>query len=100
MAEQIRRIERVVLRYPWEQWTDGRAWRAKRGADFQCSAAAFRNRLYERARLEKKRVETSVQGDIVEFQFFTRPALPPRPSGAQSPTDGQVAAGGSPEPPR
>ena len=57
-------------KYPWVEWTDGRSYLAHRHYDFQCSPVSFRMILYQRAVVEGKRVETSIDSDgDVWFQF-------------------------------
>jgi hypothetical protein len=70
MARIIPDVDQYFVRYPWRQWTDGRAWRVRRGVDFRCSITGFRSSLYMRALREKKKVKVSAHGKVVEFQFF------------------------------
>jgi hypothetical protein len=68
MAATIKKIGRQG--YPWSQWTDGRAWRARRGKDFKCSAAGFRSTLYTHASRNDRTVYVSVpDAKTVEFKF-------------------------------
>lgn len=70
MAETISDIAPRGARYPWEQWTNGKAWRATQGADFQCSVEGFAAVIYSHARRRGLRVTVSVLVDgCVDFQF-------------------------------
>jgi hypothetical protein len=70
MARTIPELDQYFVRYPWRQWTDGRAWRVRQGADFRCSVTGFRSSLYMRALREKKQVKVSAHKKVVEFQFY------------------------------
>lgn len=68
------RIKSVGKRYPWDRWTDGSAWRAKKGRDFKCSASGFRSTLYTHAEKIGATVSaTVVDPKTVEFQFEKKP---------------------------
>lgn len=73
MAERIsqfspRRIGRPAL-YPWDEWTDGSAWRITRGVDFDISPKSMSGILYGYATRQGSSVKVAVDGDAVEFQF-------------------------------
>lgn len=73
MAERItefspRRIGRPAL-YPWDEWTDGHAWRITRGEDFVSSPKSMGVTLYSHARRKGLDVHIRIDGDAVEFQF-------------------------------
>lgn len=56
--------------YPWDEWTDGSAWRITRGVDFEVSAQSMASMI--RIRANNTGVVASanvVDGDTVEFQF-------------------------------
>lgn len=56
--------------YPWERWTNGRPWLAKRGDDFESDAEGFKSTLYSYARRHGLKVKTTVpNGEQVSFQF-------------------------------
>jgi hypothetical protein len=72
MAATIKRIGKR-REYPWSVWTDGRAWRARKGTDFKCSAAGFRSTLYTHASRHDLTVFVSVpDAKTVEFRFDTQ----------------------------
>ena len=71
MAEVIKKVTRWSL-YDWTTWTNGKAYRAVRGRDFQVSPAAFRSAISAHASRKGLRVVTAVSGDTVEFQFFPK----------------------------
>jgi len=79
MAIALKRFVPSPRNYHWDQWMDGRAYRAEHGVDFQCSVRGFLSCLYARAsRAEpmKRTVKTKViDGRYVEFQFDK----PPKP---------------------
>lgn len=69
MAATIKRVGRRH-EYPWHEWTDGRAWRARKGTDFKCSAAGFASTIYTHAHRHALTVTVSVPDvKTVEFQF-------------------------------
>lgn len=69
MADVVNHIVRKVRTYPWAQWSDGRAWLAKKGRDFKCSPAGFRSAVYMAALRQNRAVVVTVDGDEVGFQF-------------------------------
>ena len=73
VAERIENLKIVRGRaphYPWEAWTDGSAWRIKRGEDFATPAPAMRSVITAYASRNGLRVQTTVADeDTVEFQF-------------------------------
>lgn len=46
-------------RYPWNEWTDGSAWRLVRGEDFDQPIDDFRNRLYPQAKKRRLKVRSA-----------------------------------------
>lgn len=46
MAEEIDQQIPDKRRLPWDEWTNGRAWRFVQGEDFEGEADEFRNRFY------------------------------------------------------
>lgn len=50
MAEAIDEQIPDKRRLPWDEWTDGRAWRFVQGEDFEGDADEFRNRFYNAKR--------------------------------------------------
>ena len=75
MAEQLSDYEfnlhrAGVTKYPWKEWTNGSAWRIKRGEDFASTATCFRNTLYDHALRHGLKVSTRLeQEDVLVFQF-------------------------------
>ena len=65
--------------YPWDEWTDGRTWKATSGKDFTTPAESFRTTLHSHARRHglTVRSEVIIQGTgptkrtHVVFQFGT-----------------------------
>lgn len=71
MARVIKQLgEHGNLLYPWEQWTDGRAWEVRQGEDFSSRPERFRNMLFTVARRHGMAVRTRLNGDVVQFQFY------------------------------
>lgn len=72
MASTIKRVGKRKP-YPWDQWTDGKARRAVKGADFRCSSPGFAATLYSHANRHELNVKVSVPDKkTVEFQFSKR----------------------------
>jgi hypothetical protein len=76
MAERITAIaERNPSRgrppiYPWDEWTDGSAWRIRRDEDFEVSARVMQGIVRDYARRKTLVVRTVVPDEeTVEFQF-------------------------------
>ena len=59
-------------KYPWEQWQDGRVWKARQGVDFSLTPARFRCILYQRANSYGRTCRTRIDGEYVTFQFQDR----------------------------
>lgn len=74
MAERIESVTPSQHRYPWDEWTDGNAYRAVMGEDFNCSTDSFRQAIYQCAHRLKLSAKVSVHGETVEFQFSPREA--------------------------
>lgn len=67
MAEKVKTFAK---RYPWELWTDGSKWRAKRGVDFKPPVEGFAATLYSRARRDDMHVTVAIiDRKTVEWQF-------------------------------
>jgi len=57
-------------KHPWSEWSNGSAYRVKRGKDFTCSVAGFCTGLYNYAKRSNMKVRAKKVGDdTVEFQF-------------------------------
>lgn len=56
-------------KYPWLDWTDGRAWRIVEGEDFHCSKQSMRRTLYGRAYGTGMKVSVRMEPDAIAFQF-------------------------------
>jgi hypothetical protein len=72
MAERVEGATEPRRRrwYPWQEWTDGSVWSAKKDKDFNCSPASFQTALHLRARQQGLSVVTgSPEPGVVEFQF-------------------------------
>lgn len=74
MAERIDNVTPLRGRapiYPWDEWTDGSAWRIRRGVDFETSTQSMRSVLTTYAGRNNLNVRTSVpDASTVEFQFY------------------------------
>lgn len=46
------------IKYPWDDWQNGKWWTIEQGEDFQCSVRAMRDQLHVRARATGVRVKT------------------------------------------
>lgn len=70
MAVAIERLTPSLPQYPWQQWMNGKAYRAEVGVDFSCTIRGFLSSLYTRAERNGRTVTTTVVQDrYVEFQF-------------------------------
>lgn len=69
MATRVKEFESRRDKYDWLRWTDGSAWRVKRGVDFDSTTEGFQSSLYQRARRHGFTVRVSIDGDVVKFQF-------------------------------
>jgi len=56
--------------YPWDEWANGSVWQVKRGEDFHVSPGTFRGNVAVTARRRGLRAVTSINGDVVTFQFL------------------------------
>lgn len=75
MTQKLKTFEPAVVRYPWDEWTDGSAYRVKHGRDFTCSIDGFITQLHRQASLRSKRVETVRREDgVVDFRYSPRAA--------------------------
>jgi hypothetical protein len=77
MAERVEGATEPRRRrwYPWDLWTDGSVWSAKKNEDFNCSPASFQTALHLRARQQGLSVVTgSPEPGVVEFQFSEKEA--------------------------
>lgn len=63
----------IEAKYPWNEWLDGRTWRATRGVDFDVSLDAFRSVLYGKAsRTSRWKIRSEIDGDSVVFRASPR----------------------------
>ncbi|HTE60413.1 MAG TPA: hypothetical protein VK631_08670 [Solirubrobacteraceae bacterium] len=72
MAERIDNLSPLRPRiYPWDKWTDGSAWRIRRGEDFEVAALSMAAMVRLRAKAEGLKATCRVveDGEAVEFQF-------------------------------
>lgn len=61
-------------RYPWAQWTNGKAYSAKRSeSDYKCSDAGFIATLHTYAKRQGLDVATSNPGEGEVLFRFTKP---------------------------
>lgn len=74
MARTIKQIPPRKTRYPWEKWTNGATWKARRGSDFDSGPSEFRRYVILVGRRLGIPVTTRVDGDVVVFQFSPRAA--------------------------
>jgi hypothetical protein len=47
-------------KYPWDQWTNGKAWLLVRGEDFTCSIPSMRSAIHQYARRNNLTVVTTI----------------------------------------
>lgn len=71
-------------KYPWDQWQDGKIWKAESGVDFELPPNQFRSVLHNRATDTGSRCRTKIDGKFVVFQFTKKEA--------KATEGGQVAA--------
>lgn len=58
------------IKYPWDEWQDGRWWTITKGKDFQCSVRAMRDQLHVRARATETKVKTHTDKETkIQFTF-------------------------------
>lgn len=72
MGERIESFETRQGRpaiYPWNEWTDGSAWRIRRGRDFEIEPALMAQAIRVHGRRNGVPASASVDGECVEFQF-------------------------------
>jgi hypothetical protein len=73
MAERITSLptRRVggPRKYPWDDWTDGAAWRIARGVDFEVTPASMAGLVRKHALRSGLSVRAFVSGNAIEFQF-------------------------------
>lgn len=76
VAERINPLPTVVQGthrriYPWEEWTDGNAWRIRRGEDYEVPSESMAQmvRNYGRTNGIPVRARENRELDAVEFQF-------------------------------
>lgn len=57
--------------HPWDEWTDGSAWRIRRGEDFPGQLESMCVRLYSKAKELGKELEIKVEkeDDSIAFRF-------------------------------
>lgn len=56
-------------KYPWDQWTNGNWWQARKGEDFNGDLEGFRSNLYAYTKRHGLRAETRASGDTVAFRI-------------------------------
>lgn len=71
--------------YPWDLWTSGRKFEIERGKQFPADIDVenFRSQLYGQASDMGLKVRTSVDGDVLKFQFYghkTKGKASPKPN--------------------
>lgn len=72
---KTRTLQHGNRKYPWEIWEQGGPHEAKRGVHFQgITAEGFQRQLHVRAGTIGKRVESTVIGNVVQFQFHEKKA--------------------------
>lgn len=70
---KVRTLQHGNAKYPWDVWETGGPHTAKRGVHFRgISASSFQRGLHVRASKIGKRVETTVDGNVVHFQFVDK----------------------------
>lgn len=70
VAERIDSLTPRPRIYPWEHWTDGGAWRIRRGEDFEVPATSMAAMVRLRAKSEGLTATCRVvDEDTVEFRF-------------------------------
>ena len=69
MATLLKRVEPQRGKYPWKEWTDGKARQATQGTDFFITVKGFHSILYNVARRLNLDVQAAIQGTSVSFQF-------------------------------
>ena len=77
VAERIDNLSPLRPRiYPWEKWTDGSAWRIRRGEDFEVPATSMAAMVRLRAKQDGLTATCRVveDGAAVEFQFSAEEA--------------------------
>ena len=57
-------------KYPWEQWTDGQIWRAKRNEDYTITSQQLMSRLRTKANLYGLKVRVRYNETECVFQFY------------------------------
>lgn len=74
MSKTKRSIVHGNQNYPWDVWEVGGPHHAKRGVHFRrrISLASFQGQLHVRASRIGRRVESSIDGNVVTFQFFDK----------------------------
>jgi hypothetical protein len=58
-------------KYPWDEWEDGSAWRITRGEHFEIPPSNMAAVIRSRAHRLGYRASATVDGNAVEFRFFT-----------------------------
>lgn len=69
--QDVERLTRGSFRsiYPWNEWTDGSWWEARKDEDFVTPVLSFRSTLYTYASRYDLTVETRRVGDSMFFKF-------------------------------
>lgn len=71
MATKLAAMPKKRRGHPWDEWTDGSAWRIRKGEDFQGQVESMRVRLYGKAREIGKELSIQVdkEAETITFQF-------------------------------
>jgi hypothetical protein len=73
MAERITSLpDRRVggpRKYPWDDWTDGSAWRIHQGVDFDVEPPSMAGLIRKHATRSGLSVRAFIDGRSIEFQF-------------------------------
>jgi len=74
MAEPVDKFEfrRSNNKYPWQEWLDGRIWKATLGEDFHITPESFKASVYNAAQARGKKARCAIEGDSVIFQAILR----------------------------
>lgn len=73
MAERITSLPKRPVggprKYPWDEWTDGSAWRIQRGEDFDVEPASMAGLIRKHGVRSGLSVRAFIEGDVIEFQY-------------------------------
>jgi len=54
--------------YPYDEWFDGQVWKLYQGVDFDCGVISMRVNLYNAAKRNGIKIQTSLRVDAVILQ--------------------------------